>query len=485
MTIPFQSTTLQEAPPTPPSPPPTQLPNLGPSPDRYAFTDLGNAQRLVARHGKDLHYCPAWRKWLIWDGKRWNKDDTGEILRRAKETIRAFHLDALDIQDSGQRGQAVKHALKSQYEGRLTAMVGLAESEPGIPVRPNDLDRDPYLLNCSNGTVELKTGTLRNHRPEDLITKLAPVTYVASAECPVFKSFLWVILDGDKNLISYLKRVVGYALTGDVAEKAIFFLYGDGNNGKTTFLETVRAMLGDYAGQIPIESLMVKQGDGISNDIACLQGLRFVTSSEAEQGKKLAEPKVKQITGMGKLKARFLYGEFFEFDPTFKIFMDANHKPEIRGTDSAIWNRIKLIPFTVEIAPEQMDKKLLQKLKAELPGILAWAVQGGLNWQKSGLAEPKAVTAATQGYREEMDTVGRFLEEECDLGGDYDTTSKALYDAYKKWCQDRQEEPVSAKQLGSALRKKGLQDTKVDRQRGWHGINFKMKGPLFVGNGDT
>lgn len=485
MTSPFQSTILQEAPAPLPSPKPSPLPTLGPVGDHYPFTDVGNAQRLVARHGNGLRYCPAWRKWLIWDGKKWKKDDTGEIFTRAKDTVRAFHLDALDIQDFDERQRAVRHALKSQYDSRLAAMIRLAESEPGIPVRPNDLDGDPYLLNCSNGTIELKTGMLRPHRREDLITKLARVEYKPTAECPVFKSFLWDILGGDKNLIAYVKRVVGHALTGDVTEKAIFFLYGDGNNGKTTFLETIRAVLGDYAGQIPIESLMVKQGDGISNDIACIKGLRFVTSSEAEQGKKLAEPKVKQLTGMGKLKARFLYGEFFEFDPTFKIFMDANHKPEIRGTDSAIWNRIKLIPFTIEIPPEKMDKKLLQKLKAELPGILAWAVQGGLSWLRGGLAEPRAVTVATQGYRAEMDTVARFLEEECDLGGDGEVTSKDLYDAYKVRCKDRQEEAVSAKQLGLALAKKGLKASRPDGQRGWHGIRFKMKGPLFSDNRDT
>jgi putative DNA primase/helicase len=334
------------------------------------------------------------------------------------------------------------------------------------------------LLNCLNGTIDLKTGTLQKHNREDLITKLAPVKYDENAKCPIFDSFLAKIANNDPELMRYLQHVIGYALTGDVTEKAVFFLHGDGNNGKTTFLEVIRTILDDYAGQVPIDSLMVKR-DGISNDIARLQGRRFVTSSEAEQGKKLAESKVKQLTGMGTLQARYLYGEYFEFRPTFKIFMDANYKPEIRGTDPAIWNRVKLIPFTVEIPAVEIDKKMLQKLKDELPGILAWAVRGCVEWQQHGLKEPKSVAEATQAYREEMDTVARFLEEECVFCND-EITSKELNDAYGKWCKEHGEEAVSQKQRGSALKKGGLQNIRVAGQRGWRGIGLKVKGSLFL-----
>jgi putative DNA primase/helicase len=237
--------------------------------------------------------------------------------------------------------------------------------------------------------------------------------------------------------------------------------------------------MGEYAGQVPIESLMAKPGsEGISNDIASLQGLRFVTSSEAEEGKKLAEGKVKQITGTGRLKARFLYGEYFEFEPTFKIFIDANHKPEIRGTDQAIWSRIKLVPFTVEIKPEKMDKKLLPKLRTEAAGILAWAVRGCLEWQAHGLVEPVAVKGATQSYREEMDTVARFIADACVIG-EGQISSKTLHDAYKEWCKERGEEAVSQSVFGRTLTKKGLHGVKVGGTRSWSGIAFKLQGPLF------
>ena len=446
---------------------------------KYPFTDVGNAQRLVAKFGKDLRYCPPWRKWLIWNGARWKVDKTGDIFLKAKKTIRDFQRAAWNIQDDDKRHSAIKHGIRSENQGRITAMVQLAETEPGIPVEPKELDPDPYLLNCENGTVDLKTGKVYKHRREDLLTTIARVKYDPRATCPVFDSFLQKITNNDPELARYLQQIVGYALTGDVTEKAIFFLYGDGNNGKTTFLEIIRAALGDYAGQVPVESLMTKSGDGaISNDIAQLQGRRFVTSSEAEQGKKLAVSKVKQLTGMGTLQARFLYGEFFEFTPTFKIFMDANHKPEIRGNDPAIWNRIKLIPFTVEIPPDEIDKKLLQKLKGELSGILAWAVRGCLDWQQHGLVEPKSVVTATRDYREEMDTLAHYLDERC-VFGDGELTSKELCEDYTKWCREHHEEPVSTNQFGRALTKKMLKPTKVNGERGWSGIAFKISGPLF------
>jgi putative DNA primase/helicase len=464
---------------------PAPLPSSGPILSglvNFPFTDMGNAQRLVTRHGKDLRYCLAWKKWLIWDGKRWQPDDTGEIMRRAKETMREFGKAAQAMDDTLVRDNAIKRALASQSINKLGAMVQVAQSEPGIPIRPVDLDRDPYLLNCLNGTIDLKTGKLRPHRREDLITKLVQVAYDPSATCPQFESFLAKVTGDDAELAHYIQRAIGYSLTGDVTEKAVFFLYGDGNNGKTTFLETIRHVTGDYAGQIPIESLMTKQGDGIPNDIARLQGKRFVTSSEAEQGRKLAEGKVKQITGMGKLQARYLYGEFFEFTPTFKIFMDANHKPEIRGDDAAIWNRMKLIPFSVQIPPEEIDKQLPTKLRDELPGILNWAVKGCLAWLRQGLVEPKTIRVATQAYRAEMDTVAHFIDDECDLGK-YFTSSTKLYAAFKKWCSDHNEQPVSHKQLAQTLKKKGLVSKKVAGQRGWAGIGLKGTTPFLTADG--
>lgn len=442
--------------------------------ESFPYTDVGNAQRLIAKHGDNLRYWPARRKWLIWHGTHWKIDDTRAICQAGKKTIREFFFLACKTKDNDEeRAKAIKHALASEHQSRIEAMIHLAETEPGVAITASALDSQPYLLNCRNGTVDLRTGRLKPHRPDDLITKLAPVDYDASAKCPLFDAFLARITGNDPALRAYLQQVVGYALTGDVIEKALFFLYGDGNNGKTTFLETIRAFLGDYAGQIPIESLMTKQGDGIPNDIAMLQGRRFVTSSEVEQGRKLAEAKVKHLTGMGEVQARYLYGEYFGFNPTHKIFIDANHKPEIRGTDPAIWNRIKLIPFTVEIPAKEIDKKLGQKLKRELPGILAWALRGCLEWRKHGLREPNAVTAATGGYRQEMDTIAQFLEEEC-VFGEHEITSKDLYDAYVEWCKQQDEDPASPKQLGTTLSKKeGLRPVKVHQQRGWKGIGLK------------
>jgi putative DNA primase/helicase len=471
----------------PVSPVPAPLTTMGPTWTglvNFPFTDMGNAQRLVARHGKDLRYCQAWKKWLVWDGKRWQKDDSGEVMRRAKDTMLEFVTAANVIPETSLRENAVKRALAGQSVNKLNAMIQVAQSEPGIPVKPADLDHDPYSLNCLNGTIDLKTGQLRKHRPQDLITKLVPVSYDPAATCPQFESFLAKVTGNDQGLAEYLQRAIGYSLTGDVTEKAMFFLYGDGNNGKTTFLEAIRAVLGEYAGQVPIESLMSKQsGDGIPNDIACLQGLRFVTSSEAEQGRKLAEAKVKQITGMGTLQARYLYGEYFEFTPTFKIFMDANHKPEIRGDDAAIWNRMKLVPFSVQLTPEEIDKQLPAKLREELPGILNWALKGCLEWQGQGLGEPKTIKEATLAYRAEMDTVAHFIEDDCDLGK-YFVSSKKLYAAYKDWCYDHNEEPVSQKQLGATLKKKGLVNKKVAEQRGWTGIGLKGTTPLLTADGD-
>ena len=233
-------------------------------------------------------------------------------------------------------------------------------------------------------------------------------------------------------------------------------------------------MLGDHAGQVLIDSLMTKRSDGgIPNDVAALKGLRFVTSSEGEQGKKLAEAKLKQLTGMGMVQARFLHQEFFQFEPTFKIFIDSNHRPEVRGTDNAIWNRLKLIPFNVSIPKEEQDKHLLEKLKAEAPGILNWAVRGCSEWMKNGLNPPTSIQAASAEYRDEMDTFAEFLESET-IKCTATTSAADIYSAYRDWCHANDGEPISQKAVGTRLAEMGYEPRRLGGERAWAGIQLKI-----------
>jgi putative DNA primase/helicase len=438
------------------------------------FTDVGNAQRFARWKGPELRYCSAWGKWLTWDGKRWEVDDTGKVFEQAKDVVRRMYNEACFIEDDTYRGFYVRHALRSEGEGRLKAMVELARSAEEVRVKPDQLDADAMLLNCNNGTVDLRTGELRHHRRSDLITKLAPVDYDPRARCPVFERFIQRIFDGNPDLLRYVQRCIGYALTGDVGEKALFFFYGTGDNGKTTLLEVVRVMLGDYAGQIPIDTLMLKPQGGIPNDIALLKGLRFVTSSETEEGQRLASAKIKYLTGMNTIQARFLHREFFDFPPTHKIFFDANHQPHANASDTAVWNRIKLIPFGVSIPDAEKDRHLGDKLRGEVPGILAWAVRGCLEWQSDGLQEPDVVKNATQAYRDEMDTFQEFLEDCCVIGPGETTAINSLYLSYRLWAEGSGEQPVSKKQLGKLVtRNKSISQARTGGGRFWTGIGLR------------
>jgi putative DNA primase/helicase len=429
---------------------------------RFALTDLGNAERLVHHFGADLHYCHPWARWLHWDGKRWRPDYTGRIYRMAKEVVRAIYVEAAQAEDEDERKALVKHALKSEGKYALKAMVELAQSEPGIPIEPNELDADRWLLNVLNGTVDLRSGVLLDHRREDLLTKLAPVEYDPAAACPTWRAFLGDIMadpDGrpKRRLIAFLRRTIGYCLTGSTAEQVLLMGYGTGSNGKSTFLEAIRGMLGDYAQQADFGTFLARDHDRIPNDIARLKGVRFVSAVEVEGTRRLAEVLVKQLTGGDTVTARFLFQDFFEFKPTLKVFVAVNHKPQIRGTDWAIWRRIRLIPFTVTIPDDKQDKRLPEKLRAELPGILAWAVRGCLVWQRKGLGLPEEVKKATAEYREEMDILGGFLAERCRLDGRAVTPATELYKAYVEWCEQGGEEPIKQTTFGTRLTERGIQ----------------------------
>jgi putative DNA primase/helicase len=374
------------------------------------------------------------------------------------------------MSDKASLKKLFNHCLKWENAGRMTACLELARSEPGIPILPAQLDSDPYLLNVLNGAIELKTGKLREHRREDYITKLAPVEYDPDAPCPLWEKSLSQWMDGNDDLVGYLQRVIGYCLTGDVNEHALWFLYGTGANGKSTFLGTLLAMLGDYGIQAVSELLMERKHEAHPTERADLFGRRFVATIETDEGKRMAEALMKQMTGGDKIRARWMKKDFFEFSTTQKIFLAANHKPVIRGTDLAVWRRIKLVPFTVTISDEEKDKYLSDKLKAELPGILAWAVRGCLEWQENGLGEPDEIRQATAAYQAEEDTLAAFLAECCQLHAELEWRASDLFAAYQRWTGDKLMTP---KAFGQKLKAKGFQSTRGHGGvRSWKGLGL-------------
>jgi putative DNA primase/helicase len=329
------------------------------------------------------------------------------------------------------------------------------------------------IFNCANGSIDLTNGRLLEHQKSKRITKFAPIIYDENGECPQWLNFLKSIFKKNKHLIHYVQKVLGMSLTGDVSEQAMFILYGTGANGKSTFINTIMQIMGDYGTNTPTETFMQKKGNTASNDIARLNGTRFVAAMEGDCGEKLAEAVVKRLTGNDRISARFLYGEYFEFIPTFKIFMATNHKPKISGLDNAIWRRIKLIPFEVSFSGRQQDPKLQQKLETELPGILAWMVEGCLQWQNEGLGNPPEIMEATNEYRHEMSAIETFLEEECHRDDIHEMTkSSLLYEAYKHWAENNNEYIMSNRSFSIKLAESGMLKQRLSTGQYWLGLSL-------------
>lgn len=447
------------------------------------LTDRGNARRVIQRHGADLRYCHPWRKWLVWTGSNWKTDDTAEAIRRVKETTAhtftwaTSRLSSPDLANDPDRTNTVTkltalvaHCMKWEDHRATGDCLHEMSSEAFVPILPNQLDADPWLYNAANGTLDLRTGELRPHQRHDYITKMAPVNYAADAASPLWERFLHRIMDGNASLIDYLQRVVGYTLTGDVSEQALWFLYGTGQNGKSVFLSTLLKLFGDYGMQAVSELLMQRKHEQHPTERADLFGKRIVCTIETDEGKRIAESLMKQLTGGDKMRVRRMREDFWEFDPTHKLFLAANHKPTIRGTDFAVWRRIKLVPFAVTIPKEERDKELPEKLKAELPGILAWAVRGCLAWQRDGLQEPEEVTDATSAYKREQDILERFLAECCFLHESARIQSAALLSAYTDFTGDRF---LTANAFAEKMRRRGFESKRSTGGRiYWHGIGL-------------
>jgi len=438
---------------------------------KVQLTDSTNAERLCKEHGENIRYMAAWKKWLVWNGRFWKVDDSGAMIsKKCIETIRNLHRIQLKTGDHRERIEIEKFAKISESDRRRNSCLNIAAKIEEVNITSDQLDTNQWLLNCRNGTVNIKTKEFYEHRQKDMITKIANVEYDPNADCPKWKQFIREIMDYKTDIINFLQAATGWAITGDTREQTMFILYGSGANGKSTFLNTILSLLGDYAMATNTETFMKKSGEQITNDIARLRGARFVTTTEAEEGRRLSEPLIKKITGNDQMTARFLYGEYFSFTPSFKIFMATNHKPVIKGTDYGIWRRIKLIPFTTRIPEERQDKMLEEKLKAEASGILNWLLEGAARWQKEGLVAPAIILNATEEYRGEMDVIGNFIKERCIVKKGVKIRIRELYKTYSDWCDDNNEHAVSERFFSLRLKEMSYEQSRTADARFWEGL---------------
>lgn len=415
-------------------------------PRLYSLDDMGNAKRFIDLFGEDFRYNYTDKTFLYWDGCRWAADQTSAVERSADVSVEAMSAEADWYESSGDEDAAKafrKHIKASRSNKSKTNM--LKEVQHNMPIMPFQLDKHKMAFNVPNGTLSLKSGQLVPAKRDYFITKFSPVEFTDNADCPMWRRFLDDIFGGDKELIRYIQKAVGYSMTGDTSEQCVFFLYGTGRNGKSTFLDVLREIFGDYVSNIQPETIMVKNsmGNGINSDIARLKGARMVTTVEPNEGVRLNEGLIKQLTGDDAVTARKLYGNEFEFKPEFKLWMATNHKPIIRGTDDGIWRRIHMIPFTVQIPVDKVDRQLKSKLEREYPAILRWAVEGCLLWQREGLKQPRAVLDMTREYRREMDVISGFLDDRCEVGEGFSAKSSELYAAYSAWCESNTEFKMS------------------------------------------
>lgn len=434
-------------------------------PKLYTMDDMGNAARFLDLFGEDFRYNYTDKSFIFWDGCRWATDLDGCTERAADIAAESMKLEAQYYEKSGDEDLAKafgKHVKSSRSNKSKTNL--LKEVQHNMPIMPFQLDKHKMAFNVPNGTLSLKTGQLVPHERKHFITKFSPIEYTDNADCPLWQKFLDDIFGGDKDLIRYIQKAVGYSMTGDVSEQCVFFLYGTGRNGKSTFLDVLREIFGEYVSNIQPETIMVKNGmgNGINSDIARLKGARMVTTVEPNEGVRINEGLIKQLTGDDAVTARKLYGNEFEFKPEFKLWMATNHKPIIRGTDDGIWRRIHMIPFTVQIPPEKVDRQLKTKLEREYPAILRWAVEGCLLWQREGLIQPKAVLDMTREYRREMDVISGFLGDCCEIGEGFCAKSSELYGVYSAWCEANTEYKMSNTKFSVELEKRFAKIARMD-----------------------
>jgi putative DNA primase/helicase len=437
-----------------------------------AQTDAGNAERFVRLFKDTLRYCKSRKKWLTWDGNTWTIDEGGVADRAAIITARATYCAAASVNNKTVRGNLETWANSSESKARRNAMLNTAMNLKPIETVIDDYDRDQWLAAVENGTLDLATGEFRESRREDYLSMQFNVEYDSSATAPRWETFLREVFAGDEELISWIQRAVGYSLTGDTREQVMFMLFGGGANGKSVFLEIISFLLGDYSANTPFSTFEASKRNEATNDLAALKGKRLVTAIETNEDRRLDEARVKSVTGQDEITARFLFQEFFTFRPAFKIWMAVNHKPIVKGTDRGIWRRIRLVPFTQNFEGQKADRGLTSKLKAELPGILNWALEGLRQWREQGLGFAKAVEGASKEYQKESDLVQQWMDECVTLDANEKTPCADAYASFKEWARERSYPSFSMNSFARNMTDKGFERKSTGKKRVYVGLKL-------------
>ncbi|GAA4647890.1 hypothetical protein GCM10023116_01520 [Kistimonas scapharcae] len=433
-------------------------------------TDDELTQAFNTLYGDNWRYCDQWGKWFVWTGQCWSQDKVLYVCHLSRLLCRA----------------AAHHAEKERQRNRLAStstiqnIVKLARSSPCHATTADEWDRDPWLLNTPGGVVDLKTGRLLAHRRSDMMTRMTTAT--PEGDCPLWLRFMNDVTDGDRALVDYLQKVVGYCLTGVTTEHALFFLHGGGANGKSVFVHVLMSILSNYAANAPVETFMETRTEKHPTDLASLQGARYVSSVETEQGKRWNESKLKTLTGGDKISARFMRQDFFEYTPQFKLVIAGNHKPSIRNVDEAMKRRLHLIPFTVTVPDEKKDRSLPNKLLRERGGILAWAVEGCLRWQKEGIKPPTTVVKATQDYFDGEDTLGQWIDERCEMGRAKRESVARLYADFKLWSEEQGQYVGSVKRFSESMQSRKFDKCRMTTgHRGLMGVALRLREGVNIG----
>jgi putative DNA primase/helicase len=448
------------------------------------LTEKGNGERLARRFGHELRHVIERGHWLAWDGRQWHRDANAPMVR-AKHIVEELYREAAELaeraatdQDFSARAQAVlRWAASSSKASALRAMITLAQSEEPIAAALDAFDRDAFAFNALNGTIDLRTGELRPHRPEDMITVLAPTVYDLNARAPRWERFLERVLP-DAEVRAYMQRYIGYALTGDASEQVLVFAHGTGANGKSVLIDVLLEIVGDYGLRAAADLVLAKHGESHPTELADLEGKRLVVASEIDHGRAWSEATLKRITGDRTITARRMKTNFYTFPATHKLVIAANTRPKVSGTDHGIWRRMRLVSFTVTIPDAERDCQLVPKLLAEREGILAWAVAGCLAWQRDGLETPAAVAEATACYRAEQDELGHWIAEECVVVSDAWAPTTELYESYAKWCE-RTRRPAWTRDTfrERLIERDGIVERRRTQSRGLQGIGLRPRGP--------